>query len=245
MSPSKEPYPFVDFETVRRRLLAALQEDDDAYALLTGDSGTGKSTLMRWLRTALDRCHFRVIYFAHASRLSAPGMIRVLAQVFRISPRRSHSETLRALTTHLREEPARILLFFDEAHALSPETLDEARTLVESDLDGARPLRMLLAGLPRLREHLQASPSLWRRFVIREEITGLRLDEMPGFLRHHFGAAQAKRLCKEGLQILFERGRGTPGLVHPMFRTLIRACEGKTRFEPAYLEDTLQRWDLV
>src|SRR5206468_11167 len=100
----------------------------------------------------------------------------------------------------LGEETQRLLLWFDEAHELPEETLAEARALVECDLEGAPKVQVLLVGMPRLRSDLQAHPHLWRRIVVREEIAGLQLDELPQFLEHHFGPAHAKRFCEQGLQ---------------------------------------------
>ena len=123
-------------------------------------------------------------------------------------------------------------------------SLSEARALAESDLAGHCPMRILLLGMPPLRDRLQAIPSLWRRIVVREELTGLTLDEMPPFLVHHFGADPAKCLCQDGMRTLFERGRGIPGLIVPMFQRLLAETGSHDPFNPLSIEDILQRWEL-
>jgi len=238
-------YPYADFERALSGIEQALHDSDDIYQLLTGETGTGKTALLRQMRARLDRCRYRVLYFAHARRLGATGLARVLCRSLRIRSRRSHPETVQELALYLADEPTQLLLWFDEAQALPDETLDEARSLAESDLGGGRPVRILFAGLPGLRERLQATPPLWRRVVVREQITGLTVDELPGFLDHHFENAQVKRLCDDGLRILFERGRGVPGLLIPMMRTLLRESPGKRRIDPLAVEDILQSWDLA
>jgi len=242
---NRSPFPFADFERALTNLRTALTEDDEVYMLLTGDTGTGKTALMRQLQGTLDRCRFRVVYFAHARKLSSSGLIRALAHTVRIHPRRSHPETVQALVRHLVDEPEQVLLWFDEAHELSPETLDEARTFAEADLAGARPVRLLLTGLPPLREHLQASSALWRRIGVREELTGLTIDEVPAFLEHHHGHQLARRLCPDGLHALFQRGRGVPGLMLPLFRMVLRGAPGKGRIDLERVEDALATWDLA
>ena len=81
---------------------------------------------------------------------------------------------------------------------------------------------------------------------MREEITGLVFDELGDFLDHHFDPAQSKRLCERGLGLLFERARGVPGLLLPMYRAILaRAGSSKTKIDAEHVDDTLDRWDLA
>ena len=91
---------------------------------------------------------------------------------------------------------------------------------------------------------LQAQPALWRRIGVREEITGLRLEELNAFLAHHFPSPQ--RLCEQGLGALFEHAKGVPGLLLPMYRAILEhASSDNEPIDPTAVEDTLQRWDLA
>ena len=142
-------------------------------------------------------------------------------------------------------KPADLLDAIDEAHELPEETLAQVRALAESDLDGECRLQVVLVGLPRLRAELQSYPHMWRRIVVREDLTGLQADELPEFLEHHFGPAQAKRLCEQGLAMLFEYGKGSPGLILPLCRRIFAAAPGKAKIEPECVEDVLHRWDFA
>ena len=238
-------FAFTDFGRALENLENTFRNDNDRYLLLTGETGVGKTWLCRKLNTALDRCRHRVLYFSHARHLSATGLIRVLAGSLRIPTRRSHSETLQGLVRALHEQPHQLLIWLDEAHELADETLLEARTLAESDLADNGPVRILLIGMPALRDRLQAIGPLWRRIVVREELTGLTFDELPPFVEHHFGNANMQRICQEGMRILFERARGIPGLVVPMFRKILADSEPNTPIDPLTLDDILQRWELT
>jgi len=72
------PYPFRDFVRAKDSLTQALVQEHDTYLLITGDPGTGKTALLRELREDLDRCRYRVLYFAETRRLGAAGFVRVL-----------------------------------------------------------------------------------------------------------------------------------------------------------------------
>jgi MSHA biogenesis protein MshM len=242
---NQTPYfAFSDFVRVLETLENTFRNQQDRYLLLTGETGVGKTMLCRKLHTTLDRCRYRVLYFSHARHLNATGLIRVLANCLRLPTRRSHSETLQGLVHSFREQPNQLLIWFDEAHELADETLLEARSLAESDLADNCPVRILLIGMPPLRDRLQGIASLWRRIVVRQELTGLTFDELPSFIKHHFGDDNRQRICNQGMRILFERGRGIPGLIVPMFRKILADSKPKQPINPLTLDDILQRWEL-
>jgi len=96
----------------------------------------------------------------------------------------------------------------------------------------------------RIKERDNTQPALWRRIGVREEITGLRLEELNAFLEHHFPAPQ--RLCEQGLSALFEHAKGVPGLLLPMYRAILeQAGSDHDPIDPSAVEDSLQRWDLA
>lgn len=242
---SYTPYPFQDFERARKNLLTALVEDEEPYALLTGETGSGKSALLQQLRHQLDRTRHRVLYFAEARRLGASGLVKVVGESLRIRTSMCHAVTLDRLLKALPDESRQIHIFSDEAHSLPEETLDEMRALAEGNLEGRPRIQILLAGLPKLRAALQDRPSLWRRIVVREEICGLLREEAQPFLDHHFEGGVAKRLCEKGLDLLFERSRGAPGLLLPLYRAVRhRAGRTKTRIDPSQVEEIIERWDM-
>lgn len=240
------PFPFADFVRARDSLVHALADIGETYAMLTGDTGTGKTALLRELRGQLDRTRHRVLYFSEAKKLGAAGLVKVVGESLRVRSSMCHSLSLDRLLRALSDDSQTIQLWLDEAQDLPAETLAEVRALAESDLDGARRVQVLFVGLPRLRAELQAQPYLWRRVVVREEITGLLFGELLDFLDHHFPGGQSKRLCNQGLTALFERAAGVPGLLLPMYRAILaRAGSGKAKIEPEHVDDTLERWDLA
>jgi len=242
---NRAPFLYRDFVRVRQAVLTALRDGEETYVLVTGETGTGKTALLRELRTELDRSRYRVVYFAQAQRLGAPGFVRLLAKALRADTSMYHAVCLDRVACALDGETQRVQLWFDEAHDLPAETLAAARALAESNLDGAAKVQVLLVGMPRLRSELQAQPPLWRRIVVREEIVGLQLDEVAAFLDHHFGAAAQKRLCERGIGVLFEHAKGAPGLVLPMARRVYAAASAKGKIEPEQVEDVIQRWNLA
>jgi len=242
---NRVPFPFRDYARAKENLARALLEPDETFAMLTGETGTGKTALLRELRGQLDRTRHRVLYFSEARKLGAAGLVKVIGESLRVRTSLCHSVSLDRLLRALSEDSHTILLWLDEAQDLPAETLAEARALAESDLDGESRVRVLFVGLPRLRAELQAQPYLWRRIVVREEITGLVFDELQDFLDRHFEGSERKRLCEQGLSTLFERAGGVPGLLLPMYRTVLARAGTEGKIEPEQVDDTLERWDLA
>jgi len=243
---NQTPFPFEDFVRAKHVLRSALCEHPEPFALLTGDTGSGKTALLRELRSELDRARHRVLYFSEARKLGAAGLVKVLGESLRVRSSVCHAVGFERLLRALADEPQTLFVWLDEAHELPEETLAEARALAESDLDANRRIQILLVGLPKLRAELHAQPALWRRIAVREELTGLLFDELPPFLDHHFSPEHRERLCEQGLGALFERAKGVPGLLLPMARAVFaHAANTQDHIDPSTVEETLERWELA
>lgn len=213
------PFPYDDYDAAKATLLAALG-GAPFYALVLGDSGTGKTCLAREMRAALDRPRHHLVYVA-SSRASVTGIVRLLALSLHLRPRRAYLETVHALAQIAAAQTARLLLWLDDADQIPTPTLAELRTLIETD--PAAPLcSVVLAGAPPLASRLE-SPKLFalaRRLTWRSTLTGLRRDELEPFLLHRFGALRTAELPTSIFDELFERTRALPALLDRVIRHL-------------------------
>jgi general secretion pathway protein A len=242
-APKKEPAVYSDYEAAKQKLALAI-ETGPFYGLLLGPSGSGKTSLLREIASRLDRHRFQVLYLAQ-SKASSSGLGRFLMEALRLTPRRSHAESLRALSETIRALPFRLLVFVDEANLLGEDSLQELRLLAESELEPALLFSVVFAALPELKAKLQA-PALFplrRRISLWLELRGLKEDEVAPFLRQRFPDSKLVDLPPEALGLIFERARGIPALIEDLVRQLLSSV-GKDPLTTERLTETLETCDL-
>ena len=226
--PNPAPFPYADYVRARQTLLKSLKSGPHFYALLSGLSGMGKTSLLRDIQDELERHRYQIVYIS-SSNASAVGIVRLFVQRLHVSPRLSYLETVQVLSEAIRAQPAQVLLWIDEADQADRSTLQEVRMLVESDL-GSEPLAtVVLSGLPALLALVDA-PALFplkRRISLRCSLCGLVRDELDLFLEHRFGATDAQRVPASVRDELFERTQATPALIDQVIRHALAVHSGR------------------
>jgi general secretion pathway protein A len=169
------------------------------FVLLTGEVGTGKTTLLHALLAQLDSA--TVSAFIFNPRLEPLDFFAILFQELGIEkPCSSKADYLLALNDFLIErlrndEPT--LLIIDEAQTLSPEMLEEIRLLSNLETPNSKLIQIMLVGQPELNEMLR-----------RDELRQLRQRIA---LRHHlrpFDEKELKEYVGERLAKAGYTGRG-------------------------------------
>jgi type II secretory pathway predicted ATPase ExeA len=190
--------------------------DRDGIALLTAESGCGKSTVLGALARDLDSTAYFVVYTA-LSTLAPFSLLSSLVAKIGLRPRRSKGESAQDLVAHLRGLNKRSLLIIDEAHLMPDDSLEDLRLLTAESLDKRSPFALILAGQPLLRERL-AEPqhySLAQRIAVRVRLRPLNDSEVALFLDKHMRACGAKSIIFEpdAVTLIFQHSRGIPRLI--------------------------------
>jgi general secretion pathway protein A len=151
-------------------------ESGRGLIVVTGEVGTGKTTLLRWMMRRLDPT--AMVAYLFNPRLSVAEFYQYLAALFNIGAWESKSDLLIELGKILEarhNRGLRTVLVIDEGHGLSTQVLEEIRLLCNFESDTAKHLQIVLTGQPELREVMNQPElrQLKQRVALRCEISAL------------------------------------------------------------------------
>ncbi|MDE0370891.1 MAG: AAA family ATPase [bacterium] len=185
--------------------------------LMTGEVGSGKTTVCRHvaagLHPGLHRVHYVSlttgsvldIYREIAWELGVP------AQNSRAGARQALRNEISRLAVEARQLP---VLVIDEAHHLRNDVLEDLRLLTNFAMDAEQRLCLILVGLTELRRRLAMAmhESLAQRLVVRHHLAGLDRDEVEAYVAHRLRLAGCELPLFEAaaLEALFQSARGLP-----------------------------------
>jgi general secretion pathway protein A len=191
------------------------------FVMLTGEVGTGKTTLVHALLSQLDPSSASAFVFN--PRLDPLDFLRVVFEEYGIdTPCRTKGEYLIALNRFLIErlrhdQPT--LLIVDEAQNLAPEMLEEIRLLSNLETPTSKLLQIMLVGQPELERLLQRPElrQLRQRIVLRFRLRPLGPMEMRAYVdeRLRLAGYTGKGIFRRSaIRSLFEVSGGVPRLVN-------------------------------
>jgi general secretion pathway protein A len=163
------------------------------FCVLTGEVGTGKTTLLHALLSQLEANTASAFIFN--PRLEPLDFFRMVFDEYGISePCQSKADYLLALNHFLIERLSRnekTLLIIDEAQVLPPELLEEVRLLSNLETPTAKLLQIILVGQPELSDVL-ARPELRQlrqRVVLRHHLRPFNEKELKDYVDERLGLA--------------------------------------------------------
>jgi len=188
---------------------------------LTGEVGSGKTTLCRAVLSALNNSVETALILNPS--LTETQLLRAMLNDFGLEirgrDRLSYIETLNEFLLNKNKQGANVALLIDEAQDLTPQVMEQVRLLSNLETDQHKLIQIVLCGQPELKERL-ARPDLRQlrqRITIRYHIPPLSLEETGAYINHRLEVAGANgRISfeKMALKKIYKFAKGCPRLIN-------------------------------
>lgn len=217
------------YESALDTLLYAVQQRL-GFSVLTGEVGTGKTTLSRELLNRLDASVETAMLVNPL--LSVPELLQAINRDFGISVRilspQRQIEALNRFLLKLHAAGKTALVMIDESQNLSFEALEMVRMLTNIETDKAKLLQVLLIGQPELDKKLasHALRQLRQRIATRCRLEPLGFMEMVRYITHRMTRAGGKgRVYIEpaAYRAVYRHSHGFPRLVNVLCDRMLTA----------------------
>jgi general secretion pathway protein A len=225
-------------------------QNKKGFILLTGEVGTGKTTLLNRLLDWLRGRRVKTAYIFN-SKLDVNQLFDFIMAEFEIPcESREKSQVLLRLNQWLLERyraGETAVLIVDEAQNLSPEVLEEIRLLTNLETSTEKLLQIILTGQPELEQKLKMPElrQLRQRITLRCHTAPLSLEETFGYIaeRLRIGGANGEPIfSKEAIESIHRYSRGIPRVVNLLCEhSLVNSYVDSLRPVPAHLVDEVAR----
>lgn len=193
--------------------------------VVTGEIGTGKTTLCRRLLTRLDpRTKSALILNPDFSDMQLLNLI--LQDLGIMGHFRNKLAMINALNQYLLAQSTQgnnVVIIVDEAQDLKPRQLEQIRLLSNLETEKEKLLQIILVGQPELLDKLKMSSlrQLNQRIAVRYHILPLEKDEVKEYINHRLRMASCAsnghlpvQFTDPALDAIYQFSRGTPRLIN-------------------------------
>lgn len=201
----------------------------EGFIVITGDIGTGKTTLVRTLFAELANENVVAAQLV-TTQLEADDMLRMVAASFGLAHDRVAKATLlKNLETFLMaraREGKRVLLVVDEAQNLPPRSLEELRMLSNFQVGEKALMQSFLLGQEEFRKTIQADglEQLRQRVIASYHLSPLDLEETTGYIEHRLqlvGWSEDPRFTPEAYESIHQFTDGVPRRINNLCDRLL------------------------
>jgi len=229
--------------------------DGGGFAMLTGEVGTGKTTVAKAMLASLDdQTQAGLILNPTFSNIE---LLEAVCDEFEIDyPEQASlkqlSQAIHSFLLDSHEQGIQTLLVIDEAQHLAADVLEQLRLLTNLETDSRKLLKVLLVGQPELQQHLQTNQlrQLAQRITGRYHLLPLNAQEAGKYIAFRLETAGAQQMlfssravksiaqythgiprlinlvCDKALQLSFHQGEKTPSQA-----TVEQACQQIMSFQ--------------
>jgi general secretion pathway protein A len=224
-------------EEALNRLLVAISEKS-GFAVITGEIGSGKTTVCRALLNKLDPT--TKIALVLNTHLGKKELLTTILEDLDIEYKsRSKTHIMKAFNGYLLEQARReinVVLIIDEAQNLTASVLEEIRMLSNLETESEKLVQIILLGQPELKKKL-AHPKLEQfsqRIVVYYHLEPLDREETEDYIKHRLrksGCANENLFTEWAIDGIYEYSKGIPRLINlTCHNALINGLVSESKF---------------
>src|ERR1700689_1322494 len=189
--------------------------------VITGEIGTGKTTLCRTLLNRLDKSVKTALILN--PNFSDLQLLQMIINDLGISyVKKTKLDLVGAISLFLIDETAQgnnVVVIIDECQSLNVRQLEQIRLLSNLETEKEKLLQIILVGQPELSEKLKnpALRQLTQRVTVRYHILPLQKDEIERYINHRLkiaGADPRLQFTPQAIKTVYEFSNGTPRVIN-------------------------------
>jgi len=192
------------------------------FIVITGEVGTGKTTLIRCLLERFDGSNGTKAAFLFNPKLSATDFLQFILKDLGLTVQgKTKGDSLHTLNEYLLntyEKGEKVILIVDEAQGLHPHVLEEIRLLSNLETSKSKLLQIILVGQPELDRTLSSREfrQIRQRINMRYSLQPLSEKETKEYIekRLQIAGAQDPIFTSRAIQEVYRQTRGIPRLIN-------------------------------
>ena len=226
--------------------------ESKGFAVITGEVGSGKTTLINYLLYKL-KLDINIGLITNTN-IPASQFLKAICREFEIDVDvREKVDIMEVFQDFLLDRYAnneRVLLIIDEAQNISPEAMEEIRMLSNLEAEKSHLIQIILIGQPELKSKLQRNDlkQFAQRVSSHYHINGLNKDEVNKYIRYRLKVGEATNLDlfdKDAIELIYQHSLGIPRIINVICDTALvyGYADGQKVIDKSIIENVIKERD--